>query len=121
MNNIESKWAQVEPLAQDRINVGCPCCSSAGRVAHLDRVLAVGFGDVTVSKDGEYLYSEIQQTHADKDYWTMRDAEKLAAEDPDHDWRVAFYGPLHGETYQRHNSGRWAGQWVCIESNEGFA
>lgn len=116
-----SNWAQIKPIEDASIYVGCLCCSSAGRIAHSDRELAVGFGDVTVTKGDKFIYSECQQNHAGKKLWTVADAEKLAAADPDHDWRIEFHGPLHGEVYQRHKTGAHAGKWVCIESNQGFA
>lgn len=50
-------------------------------------------------------------------YWDVEEAEKLAAADPDHDWRIVLFGPLHGEVYQRHGPG----QWLLVEKNEGFA
>lgn len=51
------------------------------------------------------------------EYWAFADAESAAAADPDHDWRVTLFGPLHGEVYQRHSPG----VWNLIEKNEGFA
>lgn len=51
------------------------------------------------------------------DYWTVSRVERLARQDPDHDWRIVLLGPLHGEVYQRHGQS----QWVLVESNEGFA
>lgn len=79
--------------------------------------IAVGFGSAVVTKDDEYIYDERQEGPT----WTVADAEKAAAADPDHDWRIQKDGPLHGETFQRHMKGKYAGQWVCIESNRGFA
>lgn len=52
-----------------------------------------------------------------QEYWDFEEVEKLAAADPDHDWRIVLYGPLHGEVYQRHD----AGVWNLVEKNEGFA
>lgn len=51
------------------------------------------------------------------EYWTVSRVERLARQDPDHDWRIILYGPLHGEVYQRHGKS----QWVLVESNQGFA
>lgn len=51
------------------------------------------------------------------DYWTVSRVERLARQDPDHDWRIVLLGPLHGEVYQRHGRN----QWVLVESNQGFA
>ena len=45
------------------------------------------------------------------------DAEREAVIDPDHDWRVTLFGPLHGEVYQRQGEG----EWLLVESNQGFA
>lgn len=47
----------------------------------------------------------------------MKDAEAAALADPDHDWRIVLFGPLHGEVYQRHGPG----EWMLVEKNEGFA
>jgi hypothetical protein len=52
-----------------------------------------------------------------EEYWDVEEVEKLAAADPDHDWRIVMYSPLHGEVYQRHGPG----EWNLVEKNEGFA
>ena len=44
------------------------------------------------------------------------DIEEAVAEDPDHDWQVEIYGPMHGETYQRQGPGHW----VMVKTNGGF-
>lgn len=88
----------------------------------MDNIIGVGFGDAYVTRDGECIYSEQNQVHEGKDdLWTVKDAEQMAAADPDHDWRITYVGALHGETYQRHKSGPHAGKWVCIYSDQGFA
>ena len=79
----------------------------------MDMTIAVGFGSANLTKDDEPIYSESN----DGEIWTVQDAENAALKDPDHDWRIQMVGPLHGETYQRHD----AGKWVCVESNKGFA
>jgi len=81
---------------------------------HMNDLLAVGFGDVTVTRDGEIIYSEQQQK---ENFWEGKDAESAAIKDPNHDWRVNFYGPLYGAVYQRQG----IGHWVLIEKSEGFA
>lgn len=48
--------------------------------------------------------------------WDVAQAERVAKRDPDHDWRIVLYGPLHGEVYQRQD-----GEWLLVEKNEGFA
>lgn len=78
-------------------------------------LIAVGFGNAIVTKDGKTVYKETPE----KEYWEMwttEDAEKLAAEDPDHDWRIVLYAPLYGRTFQRQD-----GHWFLIAENEGFA
>ncbi len=117
MNTRNLNWAQVKPLEDKQLFIGCLCCSTACRIAHADLPIAVGFGSAVLTKDDELIYSETQ----DGPVGTVADAEKLAAADPDHDWRIQKDGPLHGETFQRHAKGKYAGQWVCIESNQGFA
>jgi len=112
----------------------------------LDRTLAVGFGSVQVRKDGtcvydeqEWIYTQYQQ-HGLKDpslmtdeeldaameisgatdledYPTLATYEAEAVLDPDHDWRVLFYGAMHEEEYQRQD----VGSWVLIRSGMGFA
>lgn len=78
--------------------------------------IAVGFGDAHLSRDGKIVASETNGADWD-DCLSFKDAEKMAAKDPDHDWRIVLNGPLHGETYQRQGTGKW----VCVESNQGFA
>lgn len=117
MSTENSNWAQVKPLEEKQIYIGCSCCSSACRIAHPGLVIGVGFGSATVTRGNQLVYSEQDS----EECWTIEDAEKLAAADPDHDWRITKDGPLHGETFQRHAKGKYAGQWVCIESNQGFA
>ena len=89
-------------------------CSTAALVAPMEMLIAVGFGSAFVTKDDECVYDE---GRCDDNFWTVSDAEKLAMEDPDHDWRIVKFGPMHGETFQRHGPN----EWVCVESNEGFA
>ena len=92
---------------------GCLHCGPHPDVFPLDGVVAVGFGDAHVEKDGEIVLEE-----RDSDDWIYgQRAEDLALADPDHDWRIVLNGPLSGRTYQRHE----AGQWCLIAKNEGFA
>jgi len=110
-------------------------------LCQLDRMLAVGFGAVTVTKNGTCLYDEQEWAHSQGhrnplamtdaeleaalavggedlvEYPTLATYEARAAADPDHDWRVCFYAPLHEEEYQRQGPEAW----VLIRSGEGFA
>jgi hypothetical protein len=97
------------------LHVGCLNCSTAAIVAPMDMLIAVGFGSATVTKDGELVYDEM--SISGENYWTVQDAENLAIKEPDCDWRINKEGPLHGETFQRQGDNNW----VCVESNRGFA
>lgn len=47
---------------------------------------------------------------------TGKQAEEIAKNDPDHDWRIVLEGQLSGRTYQRHEPGKWA----LVKQNKGF-
>ena len=85
--------------------------------ASMKEVIAVGFGDARVTKDGETFYDGEQDWWNRNDAKTVGDIEKIASGDPNHDWRIVMHGPLHGETYQRQGEKNW----VCVETNRGFA
>lgn len=107
-----------EKLPQvEKIHVGCLNCSTAALVAPMEMSICVGFGFAHLEKDGELVYDGEAALSNDEEPWTVSDAEKLAVADPDHDWRIVKYGPLHGETFQRQGESNW----VCVESNQGFA
>lgn len=101
------------------ITEGSIACLNCGCGAHttlsLDRLLAVGFGDCTVTKNGEEVYSESEQP--DCDYWSASDAEAMAAKDPDADWRISFHAPLYDAEYQRQGDSHW----VLVKKGMGFA
>ena len=94
-----------------------PCfnCPHIDTVADMGKLIAVGFGSAMVTRDGEMILDG--ENPPTDDFVTFQDAEDLAIADPDHDWRVVLNGPLHGETYQRHEPGKWC----IIERNDGFA
>lgn len=79
--------------------------------------ICVGFGSATAYNDAGFFYDGEREYSDDKEPKTIGDIEAIAKLDPDHDWRVQFDGPLHGETYQRQGDGLW----VMVESNQGFA
>jgi hypothetical protein len=79
--------------------------------------IAVGFGSASVTRDGVEVWSEPVGDYSEDDIWTGADAEKAAAADPDHDWRISKYASLYDAVYQRHGPG----QWVLIERGDGFA
>ena len=78
----------------------------------MDLHIPVGYGSSDIMMDGTCIWDENEGTER-----TVQDAEDMAAKEPDHDWRIHRYGPMHGETYQRQGPGLW----VCVESNQGFA
>lgn len=107
-----SDWTKM-PGLPGRTNP-CANCPPIPATLPLDCWIAVGFGGAGVSRDGASVwnYSEHEEVA-----WTVADAEAVAAADPNHDWRIAYYGPLHEEVYQRHGPR----EWVLIEKGEGFA
>jgi len=74
------------------------------------------YGEAYVTKDDKQIYDGEQDFQTGKWVKTVKEIEEVAAKDPNHDWRIVKYGPLHGETFQRQD-----GKWICIESNGGFA
>ena len=110
-------WEKLPAIKADDLHIGCLNCSTAALVAPMDMGIAVGFGSAVVTRDGELVHDGEREWQNGREPWTVQDAENAALGDPDHDWRIEKYGPLHGETFQRHGPG----EWVCIESNPGFA
>lgn len=105
-------WTKEKPY-EGKIHQGCANCPPVTYTAPLTTVVAVGFGSAYISKDGEVVHHE---QHGDE-YRTLAEFEEMAKQDPDHDWRLVLYAPLRGREYQRHGDG----EWVLIDSNEGFA
>lgn len=123
MSEAPSYW--LEPIAKPHLH-GCLNCNHAITTTFPeDGLIAVGFGYAACLKDGHPVLEEPQLRYdeagepidEEMDYPTGADAEKLAAADPDHDWRIQLEGPLSGRTYQRQGD---AG-WVLVEQNGGFA
>lgn len=63
-------------------------------------VLAVGFGMVTVTKDGEAVWS------GDDEDQTIAPFEERAQQEGG-EWAVEFYGPLSESTYTRSGTNDW--------------
>ena len=116
-------FTKLPPLEQKDIHIGCACCSTACQIAHMDMLIAVGFGSANVTKDGECIFDEQTEMYAaeregrEARIWEVQDAENAALKDPDHDWQIMKVGPMHSETFQRQDIGRW----VCVYSDQGFA
>lgn len=102
---------------------GCLCCGYQHDVLPMDALIAVGFGDASVTKDGMVIWDELSVTLAaekkgiDANYWQTIDAENVAKEDPEHDWRIHLVAPLSERHYQRQGENHW----VLYEKGPGFA
>ncbi len=107
-------WEKMPAIAAG--GPACLCCGTPTELFPADGWIAVGFGSASVTRDGKEVYSEPQDMD-EALIWTGADAEKAAAADPDHDWRIFKYAPLYDAEYQRHGEG----QWVLIRRGEGFA
>ena len=110
-----SAWTKLPPI--EAHYGGCLNCGPRPAQFPLEGVIAVGFGYAALHKDGAPVWSEDEAVSDNSSMMTGADAEALAAQDPDHDWRVVLHGPLSGRTYQRHAPG----EWVLVEMNQGFA
>ncbi len=106
-------WKKLEPI-DTHIHQGCLSCPPVEKVASMDMLIAVGFGSAMVLKGDEIIYSEPPDLG---ECWTTADAEKEAAKDPDHDWRIQLFAPLRESEYQRQDEGKW----VLVGSGMGFA
>ena len=113
-------WKFQKPWPRHKYHIGCIICSTASHKLSMKRMLITGFGGCKVTRDGEIIYQEDihEMEKWDYDYpITAMMYERIAAKDPEHDWRIAFYGPMHEEEYQRQGPGCW----VMIHSGPGFA
>lgn len=95
---------------------GCLQCGYQYDVAPMDMVIAVGFGYAAVTKNEKEVYSEMG-CNDKNELWTVQDAENLAKQDPDNDWRIHLIAPLSERHYQRQGENLW----VLYEKGKGFA
>jgi hypothetical protein len=114
---MSKKWKKLPGITQDKLHIGCLNCSTSALEAPMHMGIAVGFGGAYVLKDGECVYDGQWDYQSGNEPKTVRQIERMASRDPDHDWRIVKDGPMHGETFQRQGKGKW----VCVESNAGFA
>jgi hypothetical protein len=89
----------------------CNVCPPRTQEMPLDAPLAIGFGQVSVTKNDLTIWA------GDDDEIRLVRFEQQAKGAPDNDWRVHIDGPLYSATYQRHGEG----SWVLVERGEGFA
>lgn len=121
-------WTKLPPLP-GRPNP-CLCCPPIPGKACLTKIIAVGFGGATATRDGDCVADgengllfvhgdslECREPIQTEDFIRFADIEKMAVADPDHDWRVQLHGPMHGEVYQRQGEG----EWLLVEKDDGFA
>lgn len=104
---------QKQPAIKSK-RTGCLNCDNPHDYFSEDGLIAVGFGYAALERDGVPVYLESVDMI---DLMTGAQAEAMANNDPDHDWKIVLYGPLSGRTYQRHDVGKWA----LIDENQGFA
>lgn len=91
------------------IHVGPPPAPKGLRLA---TPLAVGFGSVTVKRDGKVVW-----IGDDEHVWLRRFERRAAADDPTVGWSVNFLGPLSESTYRRVGSANWQ----LVGTGRGFA
>jgi len=108
---------KLKPIEPKDLIVGCLNCSTAALKAPMEMMIAVGFGSAIVTKNGKEIYDGERDLHDTGTAKTVKDIEVMAIKDPNCDWRIVKEGPLHGETFQRQGNNNW----VCVESNQGFA
>jgi hypothetical protein len=110
-------WEKLEPMTQAAAGLrsGCLTCGPQPIAFPRDAPIAVGFGSARVMRGDREVWSERGDDDWN-DWWTGADAERAAAADPDHDWRIVLVGPLSNTTYQRQD-----GDWVLVEKGPGFA
>lgn len=101
---------------EDGVSSGCLCCGVKGSKLSMDRPLAVGFGGVMITRNGETIWS------GDDMEMTVQHAEDMAvhdarSDDKNPDWRITFDAPLWSGTWQRHDKE----SWMLIEKGLGFA
>ena len=94
----------------ERPRCGCLSCPPKPVKLELKSEIHPGFGVVSLLRDGDYTEDDFG------DDATLADVERIAAADPDHDWRLHISGPLSGQIYQRQPDG-----WLFVKIDRGFA
>jgi hypothetical protein len=104
------------PAYTGSLRNGCGNCPSRQRVLDLTTDLYVGFGMVTVTRDGERVWQGgIHEPRRASHTKRVAHMELRARETPG-DWRIRFDRPLSEELYQRQPDG-----WVLVWRGMGFA
>lgn len=94
---------------------GCLHCGFQHEILPMTGVITVGFGAAGLSKNGLEVWSEGNKEF--DDCLSVEEAEKIAATEPDNDWRIYYFAPLSEREYQRQGDKHW----VLIKKGMGFA
>ncbi len=70
-----------------------------------DVVIGVAVGHASITRDGVTVYE--QDVDAANDLPTAADAERMAREQPQRDWRIHLVSLLEERHYRREGDGRW--------------
>jgi len=92
----------------------CLNCGYQHSILPMTALIAVGFGDASVTKNDKVVYCEDNEFD---NIWTAQDAENAAILDPDNDWRIHLVAPMSERHYQRQGENNW----VLYERGPGFA
>ena len=118
MRTAMSKWKRLKPITD--VLGGHPNFPLPLKLPMNCRIgtgFLFGVGGAKITKDGKIIWQETRQTKWN-DCLTVRDAERMALKEPDHDWRITIQKPLLlNRTYQRQGKGRW----MLVRKGRGFA
>lgn len=105
-------WTREKPIETNHI--GCLNCGGSDVVLSMNTIIAAGFGYAYLTKNGEEVFNSSSLEY--ENCMSVNDAELLATEDPDNDWRIGFVLPLREAYYQRQD-----GVWILYKEGSGFA
>ena len=105
-------FEKLKPI--DGSSGGCLNCGQQHQIIPMQSIIAVGFGYAGVTKNGEDIYEEPDD---EEKMWSVQDAENLAKQDADNDWRIHLIAPLSERHYQRQGDN----EWVLYAKGMGFA
>jgi hypothetical protein len=77
----------------------------ADELLDLETQIVVCVGYAALTRDGVPVYEA--DCFAIEDAWTVRDAERRAAEEPEHDWRIHLVALRDERHYRRCGDARW--------------
>ena len=95
---------------------GCLNCPHTEDILAMDTVLYQGFGGYHVTKNGKLFYMGNSNDEWES-FKKLSQIERQAKKEPKSHWRVVLNNPLRGATWRRNIKG----QWILIETNQGFA